>query len=195
MFIPAVGQAIAAASLESPFRERGSLTVQPLESEHQSEVLAFLAARPIHTVFMAGFIRDNGVVSELNRGTFYGCRDRRGRLEGVALIGHFTFVEARSEAALASFAELAQDCPSAHMILGEQAKVEAFWEHFSRAGSKPRRICPELLLEQRGSVVRLEPVNGLRQANPDDLPTILPVNAEMVYEESGVNPLDVDAAG
>lgn len=195
MFIPAVGQAIAAASLESPLRERGSLTVQPLESEHEGEVLAFLAARPIHTVFMAGFIRDNGIVSELNRGTFYGCRDQRGRLEGVALIGHFTFVEARSEAALASFAELAQDCPSAHMILGEQGKVEAFWEHFSQAGSKPRRVCRELLLEQQGAVERLEPVDGLRQANPDDLPIILPANAEMVYQESGVNPLDVDAAG
>jgi predicted GNAT family acetyltransferase len=195
MFIPAVGQAIVAASLESPLGARGSLTVRPLESEHEAEVLAFLAARPIHTVFMAGFIRDNGIVSKLNRGTFYGCRDRRGRLEGVALIGHFTFVEARSEAALESFAGLAQDCPSAHMILGEQGTVEAFWDYFSQAGSKPRRVCRELLLEQRGPVERLEPVDGLRQANPDDLPIILPVNAEMVYEESGVNPLEVDATG
>jgi ribosomal protein S18 acetylase RimI-like enzyme len=195
MFIPAVGQAIAAASLESPLVARGSLTVQALSNKHEGEVLAFLAARPIHTVFMAGFIRDNGIVSELNRGTFYGCRDGRGRLEGVALIGHFTFIEARSEAALKSFAGLAQDCPSAHMILGEQGRVEEFWDYFSQAGSKPRRVCRELLLEQRGPVERLEPVDRLRQANPNDLPIILPVNAEMVYEESGLNPLEVDATG
>jgi predicted GNAT family acetyltransferase len=194
MSVQAVEKAIVGIGFEA--REaNSSVKVQPLSNKHEAEVLAFLAARPIHTVFMAGFIRDNGIVSELNRGAFYGCRDGQGRLEGVALIGHFTFVEARSEAALASFAELAQDCPSAHMILGEQGRVEAFWDYFSQAGSKPRRVCRELLLEQRGSVERLEPVDGLRQATLDDLAIILPVNAEMVYEESGVNPLDVDATG
>ena len=63
---------------------------------------------------MAGFIRDNGVVSPLNRGTFYACRDVAGRLEGVAHIGHATLVEARSEAALSAFAHLAQRYPRTH---------------------------------------------------------------------------------
>src|ERR1700741_1037314 len=108
--------------------------VEALEKKDESEVLEFLAARPTHTVFMAGFIRDNGLVSHLNRGTFYGCRDSQGRLEGVALIGHFTLVEARSQAALAAFARITQDCPSAHMILGEQQKVETFWRYFAEAG-------------------------------------------------------------
>ncbi len=195
MFVSGIRQQITAAPIEAFPIASSSLTVRPLDDEHEAEVLAFLADRPVHTVFMAGFIRDNGIVSELNRGTFYGCRDRRGSLEGVALIGHFTFVEARSEAALASFAGLAQDCPSAHMILGEQGRVEAFWNYFSQAGSKPRRVCRELLLEKRGPVESFEPIHGLRQANPDDLPLILPVNAEMVFDESGINPLDVDARG
>src|SRR3984893_1105016 len=186
MSVQAVEKAIVGIGFEA--REaNSSVKVQPLRNKHEAEVLALLVARPIHTVFMAGFIRDNGIVSELNRGAFYGCRDGQGRLEGVAMIGHFTFVEARSEAALASFAELAQDCPSAHMILGEQGRVEAFWDYFSQAGSKPRRVCRELLLEQRGSVERLEPVDGLRQATLDDLAIILPVNADVGYEESGVH--------
>src|SRR2546426_1444342 len=74
-----------------------SLRVSALANEHEAEVLAFLAARPIHTVIIAGFIRDNGLMDPLNRGTFYACRDGEGRLEGVAVIGHHTLMEVRSE--------------------------------------------------------------------------------------------------
>src|SRR5919199_737592 len=96
-----------------------SLSVHPLKNEDRQEVLAFLQERPLYTVIMAGHIRDNGLESELNRGTFYACRNGMGRLEGVALIGHATLVEARSEASLAAFARVAQGCPEAHMIMGE----------------------------------------------------------------------------
>jgi len=172
-----------------------SVTVQMLTGEHEAEVLAFLAARPVHTVFLAGFIRDNGLESQLNRGNFHGCRDRQGRLEGVALIGHFTLVEARSEAALEAFARLAQDCPSAHMILGEKDNLAAFWRYFAQAGHTPRRVCRELLFEQQLPIEPLEHVSGLRQATRDDLSVILPVNAEMVFQESSVNPLEADPSG
>src|SRR5712671_4180731 len=81
-----------------------SLRVQAFSNGHQDEVLAFLAQRPIHTVFMSGLIRDNGLVSVCNRGTFYGCRDREHRLNGVALIGPKTIIEAREQIALEVFA-------------------------------------------------------------------------------------------
>src|SRR3982751_3556297 len=48
------------------------LRVQAFSHGNQDEVLAFLAERPIHTVFMSGLIRDNGLISFANRGTFYG---------------------------------------------------------------------------------------------------------------------------
>ncbi|MCA1613554.1 MAG: GNAT family N-acetyltransferase [Acidobacteria bacterium] len=67
-----------------------------LAAGHEAEALDFLSARPLHTVYMAGFIRDNGLVSPLNRGAFYGSRDAAGRLAGVALVGHVTQVEART---------------------------------------------------------------------------------------------------
>ena len=60
------------------------------------EVLDFLSIRPVHTVVMTSFINDNGIASELNRGKFYGYRNADGEIEGVALIGHSTLVEARS---------------------------------------------------------------------------------------------------
>jgi predicted GNAT family acetyltransferase len=195
MFLPTVGQANVTMAIQSLSDRDSSLTIQTLSAEHEAEVLAFLASRPVHTVFMSGFIHDNGLVSDLNRGTFFGCRDWRGHLEGVALIGHVTLVETHTQAALAAFASLAQDCPSAHMILGEQEKVAAFWNHFAQAGRTPRRACRQLLFEQRTAIEQLEPFVGLRLATPDDLPVILPVYAEMVCEESGVNPLEVDPAG
>lgn len=46
-----------------------SVAVVELVERDREEVLGFLAERPIHTVAMAGLIRDNGFVSEHNRGT------------------------------------------------------------------------------------------------------------------------------
>jgi uncharacterized protein len=173
-----------------------SFLVHPLtESHSEAEVLAFLAERPVQTVVMSGLVRDNGLESPFNRGTFYACRDRAGRLEGVALVGHATFVEARTEPALAAFAQLAQKETDAHMILGEQALVRRFWRYYAPAGQTPRLFCRELLFEQRWPVQACDPVAGLRRATLDDLMLVMPVHAAMAYEESGVNPLDVDLHG
>ena len=176
-------------------RAGGPLKAHPLNAEDEAEVLAFLAVRPVHTVFISGFIHDNGLDSPLNRGKFFGCRNAKGELEGVALIGHCTLVEARKESALAAFARLAQDCPFAHMILGEGEKVAAFWNYFAKSGRTQRRVCRQLMFEQQTSIGQLEPFVGLRLATPDDLPIILPVYAEMVSQESGVSPLEVDPIG
>lgn len=194
-FLPVVAQDIAAIAAEEPTGRGSTLTVHTLGAENEAEVLAFLAERPIHTVFMSGFIHDNGLVSELNRGTFYGCRNWLGRLEGVALIGHFTLMETRSEAAIASFAQLGQACPSAHMILGEEDKIQSFWSHFAQAGRAPRRVCRELLFELQSPIEALEPVSGLRHATPADLRLILPVFAQLVFQETGADPLDLDPSG
>src|SRR5688500_11772978 len=69
--------------------------VRKMTESDRTEVLNFLSERPVHTVVMTSFILDNGMVSELNRGDFYGFADQMGTLQGVALIGHSTLVEAR----------------------------------------------------------------------------------------------------
>lgn len=174
---------------------RHSGKIRQLTNQDQDKVLAFLAARPVHTVFMAGVIYENGIESNFNRGTFYAYYDMAGELEGVALIGHAILLEARSDAALAAFARLAQECPSAHMILGEEEMTAQFWNYFSQAGQLPRRLSREILFEQRIAIERLEPVAGLRLATPDDIGILLPLYAEMVLEESGRNPLETDPEG
>ncbi|HEX8069144.1 MAG TPA: GNAT family N-acetyltransferase [Pyrinomonadaceae bacterium] len=168
----------------------------PLGDEHETEVLAFLAKRPVHTVFLATLIRDNGLVSPLNRGTFYGCRDAAGRLTGVALIGHATLFESHDDAAIAAFAQLTQACPHAHLIRGEQALVERFRRAYERVGGRrPRRVAREVLLELRPPVVVHPPVAGLRLAASADLNELLPVNAGMIEDECGINPLTRDPVG
>ena len=184
------------AALEPLARsERAPLVHLLADGEGESEVLAFLAERPVPTVVMNSLIRDNGLSSPFNRGSFYACRDARGHIEGVALIGHATFVEARTEGALRAFAELAQRNRAAHMILGEEQTVRRFWEHYAPAGQEPRLFCRELLYTQRWPVPAYEPVEGLRLATLDDLPLVMPVHAALAEAESGVNPLEVDPKG
>jgi predicted GNAT family acetyltransferase len=172
-----------------------SLSVHALANCHEREVLDFLAERPLHTVVMAGHIRDNGLESLFNRGTFHACRNGSGQLEGVALLGHATLVETRSEASLAAFARLAQTCPQAHLIMGEQEKIERFWRYYANAGQLPRRVCRELLFEQRWPVEAREPVAGLRLATHAELEPVMRIQGEMACEESGINPLEVDPQG
>ena len=180
----------------APRRQANSaLTVRPLTATDETEVLEFLAARPLHTVILVGFIRDNGLESPLNRGTFYGCRNAADELEGVALIGHATLFETRTEAALTAFAQIAQTCRHTHMLLGEQEKVEQFWADYSTGGQPARLVCREMLFEQRWPVAVREAVEGLRLATEADLELVAPVQAELAYEESGINPLEKDPEG
>ncbi len=148
---------------------QNEVIAEPLARECEAEVLEFLARRPLHTVAMIGFIRDNGLVSKLNRGTFYGCRNRRGELEGVALIGHATLMETRTDRALQAFAELARQCPGKHLIMGEQERIEEFWGYYSEDGQGMRRACRELLLQLSWPVQVWEEVSELRLATLGDI--------------------------
>jgi hypothetical protein len=173
----------------------GELDIHPLTNAHAGEVLGFLGGSSVDQIVMSGLIRDNGVESLFNRGTFYAARNPRGRLEGVALVGHATLFEARTDEALYAFANLAKLNQHAHVIVGQQEKIDRFWSYYGEGGQLPRQICRELLFEQRTPLLALEPVPELRRATLADLRHIIPVNALLAEEESNVNPLDVDARG
>ncbi|HXG63708.1 MAG TPA: GNAT family N-acetyltransferase, partial [Blastocatellia bacterium] len=81
------------------------------------------------------------------------------------------------------------------MVLGEESDVETFWYYFSDGGPTPRRSCRELLFELRWPVGVEEAAPGLRAAALDDLDLVVPPHAQAVIEESGVDPLRVDAVG
>jgi GNAT superfamily N-acetyltransferase len=163
--------------------------------EDQAEALQFLAARPIHTVFLSSLIRDNGLASPHNRGSFYACRDERGQLEGVGLLGHATVIEVRTETALSAFARLARNCFNAHLIRGQRDTIDSFWRHFASPGQEPRLVCRELMFEQREALPLTEPIGGLRPATLADLDQVLKVNATMAFQEGGISPLNSDPGG
>jgi len=171
-----------------------AVTTSELSKEDTKEVVGFLSERPVHTVIMCGLIRDNGLVSDLNRGTFYGCRNSEGRLEGVALIGHATLIECRTRAAVKEFAKLAQMHDKLHMFMAEQESAERFWNSYADDGQPMRLVCRELLFELKTGLQQ-SAVEGLRPATLDDLHLIAPVHAAMAAEESGVDPLEADREG
>lgn len=171
------------------------ISVDRLKDGDEAEVLEFLAQRPIHTVAMMSLIHDNGLVSQFNRGTFYGCRDSNGRLEGVALVGHATLMETLSDRALAALAQVAQQCSNTHMIMGEKERVADFWNHYAAAGRQQRRACREWLYELSWPIEARERVEGLRPASVAELDLVMPVQAELAFEESGINPMHVDPDG
>jgi len=172
-----------------------TVSVERLTNSDTVEVLQFLAQRPIHTVTMMSLIHDNGIVSPFNRGTFYGCRDLNGQLEGVALVGHATLMETVSDRALAALAQVARECPNTHMIMGEKERVADFWSHYSDTGRRQRLTCREWLYELSWLVEAREPIGGLRPAIASELELVMPVQAELAFAESGVNPLQIDPEG
>lgn len=175
--------------------------VSLLTNDFAEEVLAFLSARPIHTVIMASFVRDNGLESVLNRGRFYCYRNRAGCIEGLALVGHATLLETQSEAALAALATLVQGADNVRLIMGEQYSIDAFRRHFNP--QDPYQLRRWLLFEQRWpvpeqrwSVEMQERTRGLRLAEPDDLDLVVRTHARMAVEEFGSdNPMAADPEG
>jgi predicted GNAT family acetyltransferase len=178
-----------------------SLSMHPLittrlNAKDEPQVQQFLGQRALHNAVMAGLVMDNGIESEFNRGTFYGCRDAAtGRLDGVALIGHAVFIDARCEEALRQFVRLAWTFSRAHMLMGEQEMIERFWKFYAPNGQPKRRAAREVLFELSKQPAQSDEVTNLRLAEVSDLSQVVPVHATMAFAESGVNPLEVDAKG
>lgn len=173
----------------------GEIATTLLQADSESTVLEFLERRPLHTVMMAGLVRDNGLRHQFNRGNFFGCHNRFGELEGVALVGHATLFESRTDRALKQLAGVAQACTTTHMIMGEQKPLDSFLESYTEQQKRQSRFCREHLLEMRPPVEIRNEVPQLRLATLDDLSLIAPIHAQMAFEESGVDPLKRDPEG
>jgi predicted GNAT family acetyltransferase len=177
-----------------PLVEAGG-SATPLENCEYAEVLAFLEQRPVYTAYLAGLVRDNGLQNPLNRGTFYGYRTSLGQLEGVALVGHATLMEATSDQALQAFASTAQHCKAVHLIICEESRLDQFWGYYAVAGQQMRHARRQFLMELRWPIQVSQPVSKLCLATVEDLDLLIPVHAEMALGESGIDPRLQDAAG
>lgn len=161
-----------------------------------AEVLEFLRSRPVHTVVMTSMILDNGITGELNRGKYYGYRNHSGVLEGVALIGHSTLVEARSPEALESLAIAARKPPTPiHLIMSSGNDAERFHEILSEGNSKPRLRCVEALFEASLPFLVRRCSWTIENATFADLQPVAEAQAEIAFAECGVDPMAKDPAG
>jgi uncharacterized protein len=172
-----------------------SIRLEALSNQNQDEVLAFLSRRPLHTVFMAGLIRDNGLISYCNRGTFCGYRDAQSRLCGVALIGQKTLIEASNKQSFETFASLVPGNNAAHLIRGEQRQIESLLDYYAAKGRVPRLLRRELLLEQTASSRTIKSESNLRIACAADLESVVSINAALAFEENGIDPRQTDPNG
>ncbi|HEV7747033.1 MAG TPA: GNAT family N-acetyltransferase [Pyrinomonadaceae bacterium] len=168
--------------------------VETLTNSDSAEVLTFLERRPIHTAYLAGLVRDNGIENPLNRGTFYGYRNQLNQLEGVAVIGHATLMETSSDQAIHAFAQTAQSCHKIHVLMFEENHLDKFWDSYAAADQRMRHAGRQHLLELRWPM-DVSRVSNLRPATTQDLPLLIPVHAELALTESGIDPRDEDAAG
>lgn len=167
-----------------------------LSNDDHDDVLNFLKKRPVHTVVMMSMINDNGLVSELNRGRFYGYRGTDGELEGVALIGHTTLVEARSEKSLKAFAQFAKKSETpVKLMMSDGKNIEAFWQYYSDGLRQPRLTCEEHLFELSFPFFHRPSEWNVRNALESELKIVAEAHAEVAFEESGVNPLENDREG
>ena len=188
--IPQQHEAQALSSWQS-----GSLEFAPAAAGTEEEVLSALAVPTLTNVVMAGFIRDNGLVSMQNRGRFYTCRNERNQLEGVALIGHSILFEAFSESAVEGFAAIARQEVSTHLLMGEHNAVQRFWSYYADKDQSPRHVCPVLFLKRGEQFQQRQDVPRLRLAKPEDLESVVRAQAAMAFETSGVDPLRKDPVG
>jgi predicted GNAT family acetyltransferase len=188
-------EAIASPLLSIRQSVGAALSVDALACKDNDEVMAFLSLRPIHTVFMAGLILDNGLASPLNRGEFYGHRNSKGELEAVALIGQKNVIEAHTETAFETLSALALTHPRLQLIRGEEKRMQLLLAHLKRTSREPRLICRELLLEQTSVSEGFEPVEALCNATLQDIGQVMSINAAMAFEENGTNPLKRDLKG
>jgi ribosomal protein S18 acetylase RimI-like enzyme len=175
--------------------QRDSLEFAPAAEGTEEEILSALAAPTLTNVVMAGFIRDNGLVSAQNRGRFYACRNNADKLEGVALIGHSILFDAVSDGAIEGFASVARRDPSPHLLMGEHNAVQRFWSYYANDEHAPRHVCPVLFLRRGEAFQPRQDVPALRLARPEDLEPVVRAQAAMAVETSGVDPLRKDPIG
>lgn len=168
---------------------------EPLTNDNQQVALEFLSLRPVHTVILAGWIRDHGIESPRHRGTFYGHRDGKGDLAGVAMIGRNLLFEASTEDAVAAFARCARKVPDIRAIFAKEDELSTFWKHFRGESSVPKVSRHKLITSGAAVSDDVEIIDGLRMATNDELDQIVAAHAEMVFDATGVDPLAADADG
>ncbi len=160
------------------------------------EAFEFLSSPSVHSVILYGFLADNGLNERLNRGKYFGHRNRTGYIDGIALIGHSTIFDVRTNEALFAFAAEARRATNPiNLIMSSGEKAETFFNEYSKCLYSPRKRCVEHSFVTGFPFAVQSSERKIRQATAEDLEPVARVQAELAYIESGVNPLAIDPDG
>lgn len=167
-----------------------------LTEADRADALDFLKVRPVQTVVMTSFIFDNGIESDLNRGKFYGYRGLDGKFAGIALIGHSTLVDARTDEAMTALAIVAHNSETPiHLIMSSGDDAHKFWAHLKGPGIEPRVVCTEALFEAAFPFQVSKIDHNVTAAEMEMLLPIAEAQADIAFIECGVDPMMKDREG
>jgi predicted GNAT family acetyltransferase len=174
-----------------------NIETRQLVPGQEEMALEYLNRHPLLNLNLIGFIRDHGLVSERNRGNFYGyfCDNR---LSGLALIGHHTLLSCDANAAR-YFARIAvqEYRLVVDNIIGSSEVVAAFQQVFNEATTERQVLAEEkdaLCVASQRKGVRA-PIAGLRQVKAEELDEVAELHARTYLEWNGVDPAAKDPAG
>lgn len=174
---------------------------QKLVTGDEGEALSFLSHEPIKNIIPIGYIRDNGMESPRNRGSFYGCFER-GRMVGLSLIGHTVVLDGNRSGdcrqKAAAFADAARHHSSeVRQVLGEEQQVKEFHLSLSRSLLSPPAAKTErqVLLSLKSCRSADDKGGAVALADLGVLEEVVVAHASAYEELCGVNPLERDARG
>lgn len=173
------------------------IKVRKLIAGEAALAFEYLNQHPLENLTLIGFIRDHGLVSERNRGSFYGyfCDDR---LSGMALIGHHTLLSCDANAAQ-YFGHIAVQSyrQTVTNLMGSAEAVAAFRQCFNEmtAGrqiltEEKESLCVARQLSNQGAAI-----SGLRQVQAEELEEVSLLHARTYLEWNGVDPSAKDPTG
>ncbi len=164
-----------------------------LTEADRDDILHLLAKDTLRGLHLRGMIEENGVCHPLHRGRFFGYYEN-GVLKNIALLGHFILIY-HETIGLKQFAEKAADIEApAYLVLGPTAQVESFWNYFSRYGRETRMTRPQFWYVCRRQKMQT-PAVELELAGRENLEEIIETQAQLVEEQSGIDPRERDPEG
>ena len=166
--------------------------VRELSETDRQAVIHLLSEDPLRGMHLLGMIEDHGICHAAHRGRFFGYFDDN-NLVNVALLGHHILIY--SEIGLRHFAAKAHEIAvRTNLLLGPTLQIEEFWAHFSQYGYQTRLLSPQYWMVCRRARLPLEPLQ-VENATLEQLDEIVKIQAELVREQSGIDPRDKDEEG
>jgi ribosomal protein S18 acetylase RimI-like enzyme len=167
--------------------------VRELCEQDFAAVIRLLDEDPMRAVHLRGLVEDYGVCNAALRGRLFGYYEDD-HLANIALLGHHTLIYKEREG-LKEFAEkFIETNVGGNLILGPLEQVEEFWCHLKRHGRETRLVSPQFWYVCRKPLLATDAIQ-LTLATLDQLDEIVPVQAHLVYEQSGRDPRVTDPEG